>query len=751
MRRTVAAAILVTTAAVAAVAFPPVSALADGRPSAGATPTTYRNPVSASFADTFADPSLVRGKDGWWYAYATSDPLRQGEHTPHLIPMARSRDLAHWDYVRDALPARPAWADSTRNASLWAPDIRYVDGQYRLYYVVTETTVTPEPNDNAIGMATAPTPTGPWTDSGAPVVPPRRGGAGEPGNFLWTFDPAAVTSADGSQWLFYGSYYGGIWVTRLSDDGRRAVGQPTRVAIDNKFEGAYAVQHGGWWYLFASTANCCAGPTTGYSVQVGRSRAITGPYVDRQGVPLDTSRAGGTPTLMQNGNRWVGTGHNAIATDVRGQDWVVYHAIDPDHPYLDGTDGINRRPMLLDRLDWVDGWPQVRAGRGPSDTTQPGPDSATAAVQPSRGAWTRQTDSQAGQVWTSTAAGTLLAATPRGGGVRVEADLRSTGSRYGLEATLRNGGVAELSIDPTTRVARLVQRSPGRLSTTTARIPAQVDLASWQSALLEVSDRGIVGQLSHARLGDPYVALALTGGLRASARTAGPFAGGPGVAAANPSVARPVTPPALAPDVVPSRLDPRASDEFSTPGLSGWTWRRPDPAAHIVNGQLEWPTQAGDLVGPTNDASVLLRDPGAGAWTAETKVSIDLGVDSVRNFQQAGLVAWAGDDDFARLDHVAIWNTRQVEFGREQPYAGRLSYGGTIVGPPAQTTWLRIVHSIDPGTGEHHLRAWSSRDGSHWVKGGVWTMPPSADLRIGLVSHGGVGATARFDYLRIYR
>ncbi|HVD29234.1 MAG TPA: hypothetical protein VNC79_12160, partial [Mycobacteriales bacterium] len=55
-------------------------------PSAGSAPRTYRNPVSRSFADTFADPAVVRGRDGWWYAYGTSDPLRSGETTPHLIP-----------------------------------------------------------------------------------------------------------------------------------------------------------------------------------------------------------------------------------------------------------------------------------------------------------------------------------------------------------------------------------------------------------------------------------------------------------------------------------------------------------------------------------------------------------------------------------------------------------------------------------------------------------------------------------------
>jgi arabinan endo-1,5-alpha-L-arabinosidase len=741
-------------------------------PAQTAAPATYTNPVSRGFADTFADPSVIRAKDGFWYAYGTTDPLREGEGTRHIIPMARSADLVNWTYVGDAFTesTKPAWA--TPDAALWAPDIRYLDGTYYLYYVVTQTTVTPGPNDNAIGVATAPTPTGPWTDSGDPVVDPRPGASGNPDDFKWTFDPAEFTDTDGTRYLYYGSYYGGIFVTELSADGSEAVGQPTMVAVDNRYEGAYVVRHGRWYYLFASEANCCAGPTTGYSVFAGRSTSPRGPFSDRDGISLTTSRVGGTIVVTPNGNTWVGTGHNAVATDLAGQDWLVYHAIDRRDPFLDEPFGINQRPMLLDRLDWVDGWPTVRAGRWASEGPQPAPVTDWAVGEdfnragPLGGAWERH-----GGAWRLAEAGanqgyltqeanackttfvTTVEASPAS--YRAEGDLRlgEGAAAAGLVTSWRGEGdylVSWLDREAGALVTDVVADgvSRGRVATP---LPTGFRYDTWHSVAAELRGQVLTVQVTDARLHDPVAVQQRTlpagtggaGAVGAASRCGQVDADNLGAAGLFSPVQRQVPPPRVG-----ALVD---ADEFNGTELGpGWTWVR-EPAATVTGGVLRWPTQAGDLVGTRNDASVLLRDAPTGAYTVETKVAIDLGVDTVRNYQQAGLVAYVDDDLFLRLSHVAIWNTRQTEFGKEQPFANGLSYGGMAVGTPAPVTWLRLSHRIDPANGEHEFQAASSRDGQHWTWGGVWTLPAGTNPRIGLISHGGVGATAEFDYFRVYR
>ncbi len=365
------AAILAATAIVATL-VPAAPALAASN--------TYRNPLEPvipgdGIVESCADPTVLYGQEGEgrWYLYCTTDPLNDedrnaaGDFTFHLISMLSSENLVDWTYEGDAFATRPSYASPT--AGLWAPEISYREetGRYYLYYTVTETTL--PGGGSAIGVATAPTPLGPWEHEDAPVVEPHAPDCC-PDARRWVFDPDVVRT-DGPDYLYYGSYFGGVSVRVLSEDGLTTdPATQTPITVPNKYEGAEVVERDGWYYLFVSATDCCRGPLTGYSVFVGRSESPTGPFVDQDGQSLLAGRTGGTPVLSMNGNRWVGTGHNTVFEDFDGQWWTIYHAVDRSDPYFDGAVGFTKRPALLDPVDWVDGWPVVNGGAFGSDTPQ---------------------------------------------------------------------------------------------------------------------------------------------------------------------------------------------------------------------------------------------------------------------------------------------------------------------------------------------------------------------------------------------
>jgi arabinan endo-1,5-alpha-L-arabinosidase len=336
---------------------------------------SYRNPLALRLPDgqqaaSCADPFVLHGQRKW-YLYCTSDALTATELGPdgtpliHNVPMFSSTDLVHWNYAGDAFPSKPSWV----TGFLWAPDVVYRNGQYLLYFTASDTNL--PGGGSAIGVATSSSPTGPWRVSDTPVVPPTDSPTA-PGR-RWEFDPEVIY-AGGTGYIYFGSYFGGVYARQLAADGMTSIaGTERQIAIDNRYEGTFIVRHDGWYYFMGSATNCCNGPLTGYAVFVARSRSPLGPFVDRHGVSILAGRVGGTPLLTQNGNRWVGPGHNAVITDYSGQQWIVYHAVDRNDPYYAGDVGYTKRPALIDPLDWRGGWPVVRGGRGPSDSPQPGP------------------------------------------------------------------------------------------------------------------------------------------------------------------------------------------------------------------------------------------------------------------------------------------------------------------------------------------------------------------------------------------
>ena len=68
------------------------------------------------------------------------------------------------------------------------------------------------------------------------------------------------------------------------------------------------------------------------------------------------------PILAAN-DRFDAPGHHALITDDAGTNWILYHAMDRE-------EGSGLRLLMLDPVDWVDGWPVVNDGQGPSATSQ---------------------------------------------------------------------------------------------------------------------------------------------------------------------------------------------------------------------------------------------------------------------------------------------------------------------------------------------------------------------------------------------
>lgn len=295
------------------------------------------------------DPAM--GVDhGTYYLYSTGPG----------ITFYSSKDRIHWVHRGRIFPALPSWAGQVTahpSDAIWAPDVQKHDGKYYLYYSVSGF----GKNDSAIGLTINKTldPSSPdykWVDQGIVV----RSVAGRD---LWNaIDPNISYDKNGAPWMVFGSFWTGIKLVKLNKamDGvskdekwysiaRR--NRPTYMADTEagpgQIEGPFIFHKNGYYYLFASTGLCCRGRNSTYRVVYGRSKTLTGPYLDKSG--KDMAMGGGTDLLPEN-KAWAGWGGQSVYT-FGSSDYIVFHA------YENADNDYHR--LKIEEITWKDGWPTV--------------------------------------------------------------------------------------------------------------------------------------------------------------------------------------------------------------------------------------------------------------------------------------------------------------------------------------------------------------------------------------------------------
>ena len=283
------------------------------------------------------DPSTVIAVGGKYYVYGTGNGL----------PAYVSDDGWTWRRAGQVMRAVPAGRPGPEviakgGNNTWAPDIIRSGDRYFLYYSAPG----PQPK-SAIGLLVGRTldPDSPdykWEDAG-PVVwsdGVEDSNAIDPGVFR---DPT-----NGTLWLTYGSYFGYIRLVELDPKtGTRLHPERKPVDIAINSEASIMIFRDGWYYLLVTHGSCCAGGNSTYNIRMGRSRKVTGPFLDNMGIDMIQ---GGGKLFAGSSGRHVGPGHFGLLDLGDGvEKFSCHYEADLDRG---GISVLDIRPLL-----WRDGWP----------------------------------------------------------------------------------------------------------------------------------------------------------------------------------------------------------------------------------------------------------------------------------------------------------------------------------------------------------------------------------------------------------
>lgn len=273
----------------------------------------YKNPVL--YAD-YSDPDAIRvGND--FYLIASSFDAVPG------LPILHSKDLVNWTIIGHALKRQPPFdhfAKTQHGNGVWAPAIRFHNGEFYIYY--------PDP-DFGIYLTKAKNAAGPW--SAPKLVEAGKG----------LIDPCPLWDEDGKAYLAH-AYAGSragiksiIVVKKMNVSGEKVIDEGKLVydghELDPTIEGPKFYKRNGFYYIFAPGG----GVATGWQT-VLRSKNIYGPY--QRKVVMDQGKS---PINGPHQGAWINT--------LSGEDWFLHFQ----------DKGAYGRVVHLQPMKWINDWPVI--------------------------------------------------------------------------------------------------------------------------------------------------------------------------------------------------------------------------------------------------------------------------------------------------------------------------------------------------------------------------------------------------------
>ncbi|MFC4322994.1 glycoside hydrolase family 43 protein [Litchfieldia salsa] len=278
--------------------------------------------------------------DSTWRTYATG--LTEENGLRQII----SSDGLNWSLGERILVQPLAWWSNylaEYETNQWAPDITFYNNKYWLYYSVSRF----GSNESLIGLLSTSTPedASSWVDEGLVV---RSTSA----NNYNAIDPDLFIDPNGGKlWLTFGSHWDGIKMYEVDSTTMKPTGPIYSLASRNggAIEAPTLMYKDGYYYLFASFDKCCSGSNSTYKIKYGRSKDVTGPYLDKQGKNMMNS--GGTILEQSDmgAGRWKGPGGQDVYEHSPGQWIMVRHAYDS---WDNGIPKLRINDLYIDNQGW---------------------------------------------------------------------------------------------------------------------------------------------------------------------------------------------------------------------------------------------------------------------------------------------------------------------------------------------------------------------------------------------------------------